>query len=187
MPPTRGSTASAKAAAASEGAALASSNKAEAVSASVAGVGHHSADGSSCDSDDSDWANIDTSKLAIQRVEPVRGRPKGGHVWKEQKLSRFSSLFSKGGDNRLEKKNEVRLQHNSMKQLENELKAETAEEKQELKRKREQREKQKKDNELKSQLGTLVAVSTVKMRKYSKKALRGVVKVDLDELKKKGN
>jgi hypothetical protein len=187
MPPTRGSIASAKAAAASEASALASSNKAEAVSASGAGVGHHSADSSSCDSDDSDWANIDTSKLAIQRVEPVRGRPKGGHVWKEQKLSRFSSLFSKGGDNRLEKKNEVRLQFNSMKQLENELKAETAEEKQELKRKREQREKQKKDNELKSQLGTLVAVSTVKMRKYSKKALRGVVKVDLDELKKKGN
>ena len=57
--------------------------------------------------------------------------------------------------------------------------------KQELKRKREQREKQKKDNELRSQLGTLVPISTVKMRKYSKKALRGVVKVDLDELKKK--
>jgi hypothetical protein len=186
MPPTRGSTASAKAAAASEVAALASSNNAEAVSASAAGVGHHSAGSSSCDSDDSDWANIDTSKLTIQRVEPVRGRPKGGHVWKEQKLSRFSSLFSKGGDNRLEKKNEVRLQFNSMKQLENELKAETAEDKQELKRKREQREKQKKDNELRSQLGTLVPVSTVKMRKYSKKALRGVVKVDLDELKKKG-
>jgi hypothetical protein len=94
-------------------------------------------------------------------------------------------LFSKGGDNRLERKNEIRLQYNSMKQLEKDLKAETAEDKQEMKRKREQREKQKKDNELKSQLGTLVQVSTVKMRKYSKKALRGVVKVDLDELKKK--
>jgi hypothetical protein len=186
MPPTRGSTAAAKTAAASEAVVLASSNKTEANTAAAA-VGHHSASSSSSDSDDSDWANIDTSKLTIQRAEPVRGRPKGGHVWKEHKLSRFSSLFSKGGDNRLEKKNEVRLQFNSMKELESQLKAETADEKQELKRKREQREKQKKDNELKSQLGTLVPVSTVKMRKYSKKALRGVVKVDLDELKKKGN
>jgi len=79
----------------------------------------------------------------------------------------------------------VRLQFHSMKQLEKDLRAESAEEKQELKRKREQREKQKKDNELKSQLGTLVPISTVKMRKYSKKALRGVVKVDLEELMKK--
>ena len=107
-------------------------------------------------------------------------------MWKDQKLARFSSLFSKGGDNRLEKKNEVRLQFQSMKQLEKDLRAETVEEKQEMRRKREQRDKQKKDNELKSQLGTLVSISTVKMRKYSKKALRGVVKVDLDELKKKG-
>ncbi len=124
-----------------------------------------SSSSSSSDSDDSDWANIDTSKLAIQRVEPVRGRPKGGHAWKQQKTSRFSSLFSKGGDNRLEKKNEVRLQFQSMKQLEKDLRAESVEEKMELKRKREQREKQKKDNELKSQLGTLVHIRTVKMRK----------------------
>ena len=175
MAPTRRSTVAAKAAA----------NKVAAAVAPAFAQDHGDSSSSASDSDDSDWANIDTSKLTIQRVEPLRGKPKGGHVWKDQKLSRFSSLFSKGGDNRLERKNEIRLQYNSMKQLEKDLKAETAEDKQEMKRKREQREKQKKDNELKSQLGTLVQVSTVKMRKYSKKALRGVVKVDLDELKKK--
>jgi hypothetical protein len=195
MAPTRRATAAAKSAAEtpaisddtslSNASVVAAAKKTAVTAGSAVGVGHADSSNSASDSDDSDWANIDTSKLAIQRVEPLRGKPKGGHVWKEQKLSRFSSLFSKGGDNRLERKNEVRLQYNSMKQLEKDLKAETAEEKQEMKRKREQREKQKKDNELKSQIGTLVQVSTVKMRKYSKKALRGVVKVDLDELKKK--
>jgi hypothetical protein len=197
MAPTRRSTVAAKAAAISEAAAVsdapaavsvtakAAANKVAAAVAPAFAQDHGDSSSSASDSDDSDWANIDTSKLTIQRVEPLRGKPKGGHVWKDQKLSRFSSLFSKGGDNRLERKNEIRLQYNSMKQLEKDLKAETAEDKQEMKRKREQREKQKKDNELKSQLGTLVQVSTVKMRKYSKKALRGVVKVDLDELKKK--
>ncbi len=191
MPPTRRATAAAKAAAASDdtpaphAAAAAEAEKKAATAVAAIDQGQSGSSNSGSDSDDSDWANIDTSKLAIQRVEPIRGKPKGGHVWKDQKLARFSSLFSKGGDNRLERKNEIRLQFNSMKQLEKDLKAETAEEKQEMKRKREQREKQKKDNELKSQIGTLVQVSTVKMRKYSKKALRGVVKVDLDELKKK--
>ena len=185
MPPTRSKAAAAKAAADSDATAAAAQAAAAAQSSAVQCVDGSSSDSAS-DSDDSDWANIDTSKLAIQRVEPLRGRPKGGHVWKDQKLARFSSLFSKGGDNRLEKKNEVRLQFQSMKQLEKDLRAETVEEKQEMRRKREQRDKQKKDNELKSQLGTLVSISTVKMRKYSKKALRGVVKVDLDELKKKG-
>jgi hypothetical protein len=179
MPTTRGTTAAANAGSA------AASCVAEAAAISVAVEGPGDSSSAISDSDDSDWANIDTSKLAIQRVEPLRGKPKGGHIWKEQKLARFSSLFSKGGDNRLEKKNEIRLKHHSMKRMEKELKAETAAEKMEMKRKREQREKQKKDNELKSQIGTLVNVSTVKMRKYSKKALRGVVKVDLDELKKK--
>jgi hypothetical protein len=185
MPPTRSKAAAAKAAADSDATAAAAQAAAAAQSSAVQCVDGSSSDSAS-DSDDSDWANIDTSKLSIQRVEPLRGRPKGGHVWKDQKLARFSSLFSKGGDNRLEKKNEVRLQFQSMKQLEKDLRAETGEEKQEMRRKREQRDKQKKDNELKSQLGTLVSISTVKMRKYSKKALRGVVKVDLDELKKKG-
>ena len=197
MAPTRRSTVAAKAAAISEAAAVsdapaavsvtakAAANKVAAAVAPAFAQDHGDSSSSASDSDDSDWANIDTSKLTIQRVEPLRGKPKGGHVWKDQKLSRFSSLFSKGGDNRLERKNEIRLQYNSMKQLEKDLKAETAEDKQEMKRKREQREKQKKDNELKSQIGTLVPISTVKMRKYSKKALRGVVKVDLDELKKK--
>ena len=189
MPPTRRTAAAAKAVAASDAAAAAATIKtlpiAEPEPEQVHNNAVDSCSNSASDSDDSDWANIDTSKLALQRVEPVRGRPKGGHVWKDQKLSRFSSLFSKGGDNRLEKKNEVRMQFHSMKQLEKELKSDSAEDKQELKRKREQREKQKKDNELRSQLGTLVPISTVKMRKYSKKALRGVVKVDLDELKKK--
>jgi hypothetical protein len=185
MPPTRSTRAAAKAVAASDAVAVATINESAAAVVSAVAQVHDDSSNSASDSDDSDWANIDTSKLAIQRVEPLRGRPKGGHVWKDQKLARFSSLFSKGGDNRLEKKNEIRLQFHSMKQLEKDLKSETAEEKQELKRKREQREKQKKDNELKSQIGTLVPISTVKMRKYSKKALRGVVKVDLDELKKK--
>ena len=185
MPPTRGTRSAARAAAASDNADASVSSKAVATALPPAVQVHEDSSNSASDSDDSDWANIDTSKIAIQRVEPLRGRPKGGHVWKEQKLARFSSMFSTGGDNRLEKKNEIRLQFHSMKQLEKDLKSESVEEKQELKRKREQREKQKKDNELKSQLGTLVPISTVKMRKYSKKALRGVVKVDLDELKKK--
>ena len=97
MPPTRSAAAAAKAAAAS-GVAHASTEPAAHAPTSAVQRADSPSSSSASDSDDSDWANIDTSKLAIQRVEPLRGRPKGGHVWKDQKLSRFSSLFSKGSD-----------------------------------------------------------------------------------------
>ncbi|XP_015915373.1 coiled-coil domain-containing protein 86 [Parasteatoda tepidariorum] len=115
--------------------------------------------------------------LEDERVIPIRGKPKSGRVWKNDK-NRFSSMCQvKPLKSSWEKKVKIREEQKAMKLHALRIKEEKEKEEQLRKQRRKAKIERQKENERKAEIVQVIK-NSAKIKRMSKKQLRTIEKRD---------